>query len=209
MKRRHVLARIGAGMTVGIAGCIGGTDTSDDRQDRNDSRPEANPSTETQDGNPNSGASTTPLDDQPCPPSDTDREKAICSHTDAADSAPVYLEPDPNEGTLVEGLPDQDITLTLYNQSSTDLRFNPHSWRIWNRSDSGWQEFEQGVSADGSQTLEADGTRSWSLTEAVTAIQQDPVFEPGLVAASIGVPDPGSSDGWISCVALVDLSRRD
>lgn len=142
------------------------------------------------------------IDDQPCPPYATDRDRAVCSHTVDLDTASVYLAPDAPSSTLNDGTPVDGITLTLYNQSGTDLRFNPHSWRIWYRSDAGWSELDQQQAGDGVVTVSANSNYAWSFLEAVESIRDDPELNPGLYASEIDVPDP-DTDEWIACIAVI------
>jgi hypothetical protein len=117
----------------------------------------------------------------------------------------VYLEPTPGQSTLDDGLPTDEITLTLHNQSASDLTFNPHSWRIWHTGDTDWWELDQQLSGNGKLTVSPDETHSWSFTEAVESIREAPTFEAGVYAAELGVPDPNQSDAWVACIALVTL----
>jgi hypothetical protein len=115
----------------------------------------------------------------------------------------VYLTPDPRSSPLDDGTPVDEITLTLYNQSSTDLGFNPHSRRIWHLSDGDWSELDRQQSGDGVVTVAANGTDTWSFLETIETSQDDPELNPGRYAAEIGVPDPDTADGWVACIALI------
>lgn len=205
MKRRHVLAQISAGAVVGLAGCISGAESSG-APDSQPSPDQASPSpTPTTDG-PTQAAPA--VAEYSCPPYDTDHERAVCSHTVDTDSEPVYLEPTPSQSTLDDGIPSEEITLTLYNQSASDLTFNPHSWRIRHTEDTGWTELDQQISGNGKLTVSPDETYSWSFTEAVESIREDPTFETGVYAAELGVPDPDQNDAWVACIALVKLGSE-
>lgn len=181
MDRRQLLAHVGAGTTVAIGGCLRFVGPTDEPQ----------------------GAGTPTADIRPCPPYSVDRDRVVCSHTVDTDTASVYLDPEPQTGTLAEDIPAEEITLTLYNQSATGLRFNPTSWRIHHRADADWTELEREVVGDGVVTVPPNDTYTWSFLEAVESIRDDPELDPGPHAAEIGVPDPGSDDEWVACIALV------
>jgi len=181
MNRRRFLGLVGSGTAVVAGGCLESADAA-------------------------GTASRTPqptADEQPCPPYPTDRDRTVCSHTVTSDTASVYLTPDPRSSPLDDGTPVDEITLTLYNQSSTDLRFNPHSWRIWHLSDGDWSELDRQQSGDGVVTVAANGTDTWSFLETIETSQDDPELNPGRYAAEIGVPDPDTADGWVACIALI------
>lgn len=180
MNRRRFLAHVGAGTVVAVGGCLGATGT------RSDSDGTIRPA----------------MDAQPCPPFSIDRDRAVCSHTVDRDTASVYLDPEPHSSTLNDGTPAEEITLTLHNQSATDLRFNPHSWRIWHQSDSDWTELQQHSTGDGVVTVHTSNTYTWSFLEAVESIQAEPEVHAGLYAGEISVPAPATDD-WIACIALV------
>lgn len=193
MKRRDLLASLGA--SVALTGCQGTVwSGGSDSPSETDGTTTANPTSRTP-----AVASSTPLSAVPCPPSDADRA-AVCSQTVDADAASVYLLPsrtavDPSTETL---------DLTLHNESSSDLTFNPHSWTLRTRRDSGWAELDDRVSGDGRRTLESGHARSWSLRAVVNAVDPERTLEPGRYAAEIGVPDPDGSE-WLACVAVFDV----
>lgn len=181
MDRRHFLARVGAGTAVLAGGCL-------------------------EDANAASDTTETPrptIDEQLCPPYTIDRDHAVCSKTVDSDTTPVYLDVAPRSSTLDDGTPAEETTLTLYNQSDTDLRFNPHSWRIRHLSDDDWTALNQQLVGDGVATVSAGTTHTWSFVEVVASIRDDSELNPGLYAAEIGVPDPVTNDEWIACIALV------
>lgn len=140
---------------------------------------------------------------QSCPPHATSYDRAVCSHTADLDTAPVSLASDPRTSSLDDGAPVDEVTLTLSNRSATDLRFNPHSWRIRHLTGGDWSEMERRVSGNGVVTVPANDAHTWSFTEAVNSLQEEPELNPGLYAAEIGVPDPEADDDWIGCIALV------
>lgn len=191
MDRRDLLASIGAGSTIGLAGCLGDVEILTSPASRTDL----------------DGSETSDLPevaDLPCPPYETDRDRSICSHVGDTDTEAVSLIARPERSTLDDGIPTEDITLTFHNQSASDLRFNPHSWRFWHHSDGEWTQLSQNVSANGLLTVSAGATYSWSFSDAIGSIQPNPTLETGLYAAEIGVPDP-HSDQWIGCMALVQF----
>ena len=200
MNRRQVLARIGTGAVIGLAGCNSSAESSDAPDQASPS-----PTTTTDE----STLSDPTEIDYSCPPYDTARDRAVCSQTVDKDSEPVYLEPTPVQSTLDDGIPTEEITLTLHNQSPSDLSFNPHSWRIRQKADSDWVELEQQLSGNGKLTISPNDTHSWSFTEALESIREDPEFETGLYAAELGVPDPDNNDAWVACIALVHLGTAE
>lgn len=189
MNRRDLLTHIVVGSVVGIPGCLGDAETPDDGNESDGDVDSTNPE----------------IDDQPCSPYEADRDSAVCSHTVDPDAASVYIEPTPESSTLDDGTPVDDITLTFYNQSSSELTVNPHSWSIWYTPETEWEELHQELSGDGHLTVSPGNTHSWSFVEAVEAIQEEPDLEPGLYAAELGVPDPENSDDRIACIAFVQL----
>lgn len=191
MNRRHVLALIGAGATLGLAGCLGDAETPGNDDGATGSTPES----------PQSPGAP----DEPCPPYETSRDRAVCSHTVETESTAVSLEPRPDQRALDDGVPAEELSLTLHNRSASELTFNPHSWRIRHRSESGWRELDRQRSGDGRLVLSPGDSHSWSFTGAVESIQADPELQPGLYAAEIGVPDPETGSGWVACIALVRL----
>ena len=192
MNRRHLLASIGAGALTGSAGCLGDATSLNDADGGTES-------------NGNTGSTTSAVGEEPCPPVETGRDRAVCSHTVDTATAAVYLEPTPARSHLSDGTPVEEITLTLHNQSSSELTVNPHSWRIWHNQGTDWTELEQDLSGDGRLTVSPGSTHAWSFTETVESIQEQPALAPGLYAAELGVPDPEKSDEWIACIALLQL----
>lgn len=182
MHRRHLLAHISAGTAVAVGGCLGTTDAADKSEE-----------------------TTSPdVDAHPCPSYSNDRNRTVCSRTVDTDTASVYLNPTPQTSALSDGTPADEITLTLHNQSSTELRFNPYSWRIWHQSETDWIELQQQHVGGGVVTVSPHDTHTWSFLAAVESIRNDPTFKPGLYAAGISVPDP-ESDNWVDCIGLVRL----
>jgi len=131
-------------------------------------------------------------------------DDAVCSHTVDPESAPVYLEATPSRSTLADGMPSEEVSLTLYNQFDTDITFNPHSWTVRRRSEEEWQKVRFQSTGDGTATLSSGESRSWTLTQVVESHREDAKFEPGTYTAEIGVPRP-ETDGWISCIATIRL----
>lgn len=214
MNRRSLLALVGAGSLTAFMGCLEGTETPADEEEAaspSDGSTEGTGSTSTDsvEDTDTANPENTDLDEQSCPPYETQRDRAVCSHTVNTDTATVYLDADPNKSGLTDGKPDGEITLTLHNQSSSDLTFNPNSWEIGFNRGSEWEEFQRQKSGDGDVTVPADETHSWSLMDAVESIQDNPDLEPGVYAAELGVPDPETSDEWIACIALVQLNSSE
>lgn len=225
MKRRDLFVHAGAGSLVGIAGCSRdtrvpeGRDSGDEIADtttpgtEDDTGPDTTNTDETTDDPDDSrstGESDTAncdIEDRPCPPYETNHDSAVCSHVVDTDAVTVYLAPNPACGTVQDGRPVDEIRLTFYNHSETELTFNPHSWSIRRHSDADWAELHQESSGGGKVSVSPDGTYSWSFVEAVESIRSDPELEPGLYAAELGVPDPGNRDRWVACIALVQLEK--
>ena len=142
-----------------------------------------------------------------CPPFETARDRAVCSHTVEPDDASVFLAATPERSRLDDGTPAEEVTLTLHNRSDVELSFNPHSWRIHHDGGDGWTELDRETAGDGKTTVAAGETRSWSLLEAVESVRPDPDLDPGRYAAELGVPDP-AGDGWVACIAFVRLEAE-
>ena len=151
------------------------------------------------------GATPTEIHEQPCPPYETTRDSAVCSHTVDTDKAAVYLEPNIEHSTLNNGEPVEDISLVFHNQSTSELTFNPHSWIVWHTVDTEWERVQSELSGDGSLTVSPEETHLWSLAEVLESIQMEPSLEPGLYGLELGVPAPQASNQWIACVALVQF----
>lgn len=176
MKRRALLAAACASM-AGVAGCASGA---------------------TERGTPT--ATPTPLSEYECPPHDAYAGAAVCSHTVDTTSASVYLLPskatvDASTGT---------VELTLYNESSTELEFNPYQWSVMVQSSSGWDAIEKRSSGNGRLTLSPGQTHTWTFAEVVDFINENVTVEAGTYTAGISVPNPGESD-WLRCIALFRL----
>lgn len=211
MDRRRLLA-ICSSIPV-VAGCTGQSTDNDVSPTRtSDTGSPTVTSTQTSASDRTGGTETpetcTETDGQPCPPFATARHRAVCSHTVEPNSASVYMDPHPGCSTLKNGTPGEEITLTVYNQSSQDLSFNPYSWRIWHGGGGEWTELEQEVSGGGRVTVAARGTHTWSFLEAVESIQEEPALESGRYGAEIGVSDPRNSDVRVALIALVRLDAE-
>lgn len=151
---------------------------------------------------------TTPAD-VACSPYPTGREWAACSEPAAESVAGVSMSVDPPSTTLVDGLPADEVSLTVVNDSDSDLTFNPYSWRIRRYEQGNWSDVDGGMSGDGMVSVDAGESQSWTFTEAVEAVQPDPDLEPGLYTAEIGVPHPDADDEWIACIAFIRLGAAD
>lgn len=145
MNRRGYLAGL-AGSVAGIAGCLDGDGESASASDR-------------------------PLSEYPCPPVEMRESGLTCSHTvdgsgdEAPEAAGVYFETSP----AVSADPDE-ITLTMTNDASERLEFNPFSWTLWVEQSGEWSEVEQAIVGDGYIEVDPGQTHSWSATEVADAI---------------------------------------
>ncbi|ADD06784.1 uncharacterized protein Nmag_3234 [Natrialba magadii ATCC 43099] len=195
MHRRRVLAHVGTGTVIGTVGCLSVPLPTGDSGQSSDS-PESRDGADSQ---------IPDIRTQPCPPSETDRESAVCSHTVDPDSATVSLESRPKRSTVADGVPETEISLTLRNDSASELTFNPYSWHIRTNTGAGWHDIQQDRAGNGTLTVPAGEVQTWSLVDAVTAVRDDPELEPGLYAAELTVPAPTQEDDSIACIALVRL----
>ena len=184
MKRRKLLATIAAAM-AGFTGCSGGGTGSENRT--TDSPNGVTPT-------------STPLSEFDCPPHDSAPNSAVCSHTVDTDTASVYLLP---SDTMVD-VSTGTVDLTLYNNSSTELEFNPYQWSIMKRKSAGWNPIEKRIAGDGRLTLAPGKTHSWTFEEVVDAINERATVDAGTYTAGISVPSPETSD-WNRCIALFRL----
>lgn len=189
LDRRRLLRGLGSAVALGVAGC---TDTAGDTD------PEQGPG----------GSADAPLEDRACPPVRTDHDRAVCSHTVDTAEAAVSLDATPERAPLDGELPAEEIELRLHNQSTADLTFNPNSWAVWYDDGDEWLKHVVEVSGTARVTVPAGETHLWTLREALGALSPDPSFEPGLWAVVIGVPDPETTDAWLSCLALVRLGTQ-
>lgn len=125
MERRTFLAAT-CGSMAGFAGCShGGTE-------------QGTPTT-----------TPAPISAYSCPPNESYSGSAVCSHTVETAAASVYLLP---SQTMVDSST-ATVELTLHNEPSTELAFNPHQWSIPRQTHSGWVSVEQRTSGDGVLTL--------------------------------------------------------
>ncbi|ELY87702.1 hypothetical protein C483_17423 [Natrialba hulunbeirensis JCM 10989] len=106
---------------------------------------------------------------------------------------------------MADGIPETEISLTLRNNSASELTFNPYSWHIRTNTGADWHDIQQDRAGNGTLTVPAGETQTWSLVDAVTAVRDDPELEPGLYAAELTVPAPTREDDSIACIALVRL----
>ncbi len=176
MKRRDLLVATSTAV-AGLSGCS----TSDTQP--NDTAPPED--------------ATVPLSEYDCPPHGSSEEPVVCSYTVDTDSADIYLLTDPTTRS-------ETPTLTLYNNSSSDLEFNPFQWTVMQQESSGWMPVEKRSSGNGSLVIAAGETHSWTFEEVVESINEQVPLGVGTYTASIEVPNPRGSN-WIRCVALVRL----
>jgi hypothetical protein len=148
-------------------------------------------------GTPSPTSIDEPLSEYGCPPDGPADEPVVCSHTVDTDAADVYLLTDPTSRS-------ETPTLTLYNESTSTLEFNPYQWSVTERTSSGWGPIERRQSGNGRLVIAAGETRSWTFGEVVDYINERRTPDAGTYAASIDISEPGGSD-WIRCTALVRL----
>lgn len=178
MKRRDLLF---AGSTA-IAGLSGCALNSSDTQPNDTASPVG---------------TTASLSEYECPPNNPTEEPVVCSHTVDTDAADIYLLTDPTTHS-------ETPTLTLHNDSSSDLEFNPFQWTVMQQQPSGWVPVEKRSSGNGRLVVAAGETHSWTFEEVVNSINEQVTLGAGTYTASINVPNPRGSN-WIRCVALVRL----
>lgn len=142
----------------------------------------------------------TPLSEHECPSYDSYTGPAVCSHAVDTESASIYLLP---SKTTVEASTDT-VELTLYNESLTELEFNPHQWSIKTETSSGWEPVEKRISGNTKLTVSPGETHTWTVSEVVDSINQQVTLDVGTYIAEISVPNPDGSD-WIRCIALFRL----
>lgn len=197
MRRRTLLVAAG-GLSLSLSGCLDANGQSGDASD------DTGESTGSDAPRSDGGTTATTLQDESCPPYQTDADRTVCSHGTVPESASVFLEASPDGTTLDGDQPSEEITLTLHNRSASAIEFNPNSWYVWREADDGWQQLEREWSGDGVATVDSGSEHTWSLVEAVSSIQPDPAFETGRYAAEIRVPDP-EDDTSVACVALIEF----
>lgn len=178
MKRRELLSGVSA-VLVTASGCVS---TNEHPQQRH--------------------PSSTPIRSVgTCPPYNPDADETVCSHTVDTNAASVYLLP---SQTVVEE-PSETLNLTLHNDSSTELTFNPYSWTVMMQRESGWTELEQQVSGNGKLTVAPGETQTWTLNEVAGYSNESTTLDTGRYTAEISVPDP-DGPAWITCVAVFRLA---
>jgi hypothetical protein len=177
VRRRTLLSIVGSGAVVGLAGCAGHSPT-----------PTAAPP-----------ASPAPLESYDCPPAAPERTSVVCSHTVDPGEASVYLLPSERTGSERGSL-----DLTLHNDSTTDLTFNPYSWTVRHERTTGWERLERRSQGDGRLVVGSGETHTWTFESVVDTVDSEATVGPGTYAAEISVPDPTGSD-WLDCVALFRL----
>ena len=192
MNRRRLLAALPIWFAAGCTGApAGGDDAPDDAPTGSD------------------GTEPTPTaGGRRCPPFETARDRAVCSHTVERDAS-VFLAATPERSRLDDGTPAEEVMLTLHNRSDVELSFNPHSWRVHHDGGDGWTQLARETAGDGKTTVTPGGTRSSSLLEAVDSVRSDPDLnlDPGRYAAELGTPDP-AGDGRVACIAFVRLEAE-
>lgn len=142
----------------------------------------------------------TPLSAYDCPPHDSYAGTAVCSHTVDIESDTVYLLP---SQTTVDAST-ETVELTLHNESSTVLEFNPYQWSIMRQSSTGWESIEKRTSGSGRLTLSPTETQTWTFEQVVDFINTNVTVDTGTYTAGISIPNPGDSD-WLRCIALFRL----
>lgn len=183
MKRRELLATLSTSL-VGFTGCLNSATAPGERTT-----------------NPPTGTTTTPIpiSAYECPPHDSYAGAAVCSQTVDTESARVYLLPSKTTVDASTGT----VELTLYNQASTELVFNPYQWSIMTKVSSGWESIEKRMSGDGRLTVSAGETHTWTFEEVVGFINEQVTLDSGTYTAGISVPNPNAD--WIRCIALFRL----
>lgn len=176
MKRRTVLATACTSL-AGFTGCSSGAPP-----------PGTRPS------------SPPPLAEFDCPPHDSNPVTVVCSHTVDTESANVYLLP---SAPTIDAAT-RTLELTLHNNSTTELAFNPYQWTIMRKATAGWEPVEQRLSGDGRLTLPPGETQTWTFQQVMDFINENVTANTGTYTASINVPNPADSD-WIRCLALFRL----
>jgi len=177
MKRRDLLVAAST-VAAGLSGCA-----------RNASQP---------DGTTSPASTTIPLSEYECPPDNPTEDPVVCSHTVDTDAADIYLLTDQTTQS-------ETPTLTLHNDSSSDLEFNPFQWMVMQQQSSGWVPIEKRSSGNGRLVVASGGTHSWTFEEVVNYINEQLTVDAGTYTASIDIPNPNGSN-WIRCVGLVRLS---
>jgi len=124
-----------------------------------------------------------PISEYDCPPDGVDESGLSCSQTDDSEGSAVVLEPS------LESTTDPDaITLTLRNESSEQLEFNPASWQLWVEQNGDWDRIEQTTTGDAYEELAAGESRTWNATEIPDLIRQSEFsFDPGTYLAAISI----------------------
>jgi hypothetical protein len=179
MKRRELLAAASTA-AVALSGCA---------RSASDTQPDDTASPV---------GTTVPLSKYDCPPNGPTEDPVVCSHTVDTDGADIYLLTNPTTHS-------ETPTLTLHNDSSSDLEFNPFQWTVMQHQPSGWVPVEKRSSGNGRLVVATGETHSWTFEEVVNSINAQVTLDAGTYTASIDVPNPRGSN-WIRCVALVRLS---
>ncbi len=185
MKRRDLLTT--ACVTIaGLAGCLGDATESKNRTKV--------PSTK-------STTSSVSISEYKCPPHKIRSGPSVCSQTVETESASVYLLP---SKTTVD-VDTKTLELTLHNNSSTDLEFNPYEWTIVRKSSTGWDPIAKDTNGNGRLTVDSGDTHAWTLDDVVGYVTEDTSLKQGTYTAEISVPNPTGSN-WIRCIALFRLA---
>lgn len=111
----------------------------------------------------------------------------MCSHTVDTDAADIYLLTEPTTRS-------EAPTLTLHNDSSSDLEFNPFQWTVMQQQPSGWVPVEKRSSGNGRLVVAAGETRSWTFGAVVNYINEQVTFDAGTYTTSIDIPNPRGSN---------------
>jgi hypothetical protein len=215
MHRRRYLASVA--VLISSTGCLGtSTRTSKSQGDDGISTtttPVTPPRTSENQRDDGDNTTATPV----CPPFETDADRTICFRT-RSDSESIWLGVSHADWTI--DTTDDTIetnSFKLHNESDTTLRFNPHSWELYEQqhkqTSTKWKEFSR---QDGSDhvSLAPNETYHWSLsrqphpspnTEHTDYITAD--IDTGRYAFVVRIPDP-RRDASIACLARFSLEFR-
>lgn len=169
MRRRALLTR---GATVaGLVGLMGLAGCSSTRSERPET---TRPPVET-----NVASTPPPSPNKSNKPnkSNEQNESSDAERTRPLDVSPPTVELTDDYATTVQ--------VTVRNDTTEKIRFNPFTWNVWSWTSDGWVRWEPRSQGNGFVDVEPGGTEQWSFDEIVGFIGYDSPSRPGWYAVQL------------------------
>ncbi len=138
------------------------------------------------------------IKDQPCPPGEFVQSPVSCSHSDTpAHGVAVRVSP----STISDQSAIDDFRIEIKNKSQTELSLDAAQWRVWTKSGSDWERFDENEGNNQSPdrvTLVPNKHVSWTGLRTAFDVF-DSKSPPGLYIAVLPVR---VQDKHVNCVCL-------